>query len=1169
MANINEILARAAALRNETALNSIDPERAGGIMYDTLVALNELWLQQGAALVISKIYASVAAMNADTSPVSDLTGKPIRSGMIVVIASSDSDNGSVYRYNGPDSPSWSLVGKIGNLEPVDSLDSDSTQLPLAARQGKVLDEKISQLGQKFGEDIAVPLTIEQGTIDSATGQDSSSTLRLRNNGFIDADKLHIIATNGDVYIYGYQQDGTYIGAGGSWQTGDIMAEIAGAQKYRLSFKRTNGASLTPADFYTLGISVMLPNNGVVVQLVPQSLTEEEKTTARTNIGAASAEDVNVMGQEADTFFPQLSLRITPDICSNSGYIKSNGDIAQQANYGHSDPIAVQKGQSIVISGVGTAIPYFAYCTQDGTFIRASVVSTGISSVYKITFSADGYVQLNGRVVPTQDGEVASGFIYDGLTLEDAEYLFKVNVFKYVSSRGTAFTPSANNVKVTLGEVFLYDVISGSLLSITDSTERTLDALNRYLVYNGGNIYVRGASSSFIEKGDVVLLYFDATTLDIECGVLYPSYIKYNLTNSIEKTHIKFVATRGTVYNLLASSLEVTLGTLFVYKGSSVLSIPDSTKYTLSERGRYLVVTNSNTIAIRPSGAQIQQDDIVLLYYDDNSANKDAVGGLLYPDYIKWKQSAFVSEVFNDNVKKYVSTRGALYIKNTDNVKVTLNTLFVYDVDKDSATTISDNTEYTLRDSARYLVLQANNTIATRAASLQVLSTDFILLYYDDNQASLDIKGGALYADYIKSQIGNVEENNKVLPSNLGQINCIRKAYQMATFKWTPKIANMIPYNNGTFPASQQEGMIYSSVKEYSQFVFEDVSLETFMTAVNNQRSVLYTENVSAANSRSAIGRIYKGTNCAAYYGSVCSGLLIFAYGLPRNVTTFEFRYWDKMEVIKDQTPYGLEIGDAVWQTGHIQLVTGITKDKYGFITDIEIVENAAATTKIKHYSVNALQNYITTYDCVLLRYKELYANRSYTPLTDFVAVMDETKGTYNYNNDLCPNYGDKSNYNEGDEVVLNLRTDYASAGFTTLEVYKGDTLLISRAISGQDEILSGLEYGDYKARIIGSSNSEYCHFKVVNSVVTRSNDSFTFSSANATPLYYEFCDIAGERDHDAGQNGLTTKQFTSEEISAGQATPSGNVVPSASFPYLKVHFATDYGRVIKIINWYD
>ena len=150
MVNIYEILQRAASLKEETVLNSISPERAGGIMYDTLLALNDLWLQQGSALVISKIYASVAAMEADTAPVSDLTGKPLRPGQIVVIASSDSDNGSVYRYNGTDAPSWSLVGAIGNLTPVDSLDSDSTQLPLAAHQGKVLDGKISQLGQKVG-----------------------------------------------------------------------------------------------------------------------------------------------------------------------------------------------------------------------------------------------------------------------------------------------------------------------------------------------------------------------------------------------------------------------------------------------------------------------------------------------------------------------------------------------------------------------------------------------------------------------------------------------------------------------------------------------------------------------------------------------------------------------------------------------------------------------------------------------------------------------------------------------------------------------------------------------------------------------------------------------------------------------------------------------------------
>lgn len=187
MANINEILARAAALRDETALNSISPERAGGIMYDTLIVLNELWLQQGAALVISKIYASVDAMEADTAPVSDISGKPLRPGQIVVIASEDEDNGSVYRYNGTDSPSWSLVGNIGNLEPVDSLDSDSTQLPLAAHQGKVLDEKISQLGQDY--------SATTGSIFKLTEIEYTTGGYIKNNGaVVDVDDVRSSAS---------------------------------------------------------------------------------------------------------------------------------------------------------------------------------------------------------------------------------------------------------------------------------------------------------------------------------------------------------------------------------------------------------------------------------------------------------------------------------------------------------------------------------------------------------------------------------------------------------------------------------------------------------------------------------------------------------------------------------------------------------------------------------------------------------------------------------------------------------------------------------------------------------------------------------------------------------------------------------------------------------------
>ena len=125
MPNILDILARAQSLMNETALNSITPPRAGGIMYDTLLVLNQMQLE-GASLLISKVYASVSAMEADTTPTSDLTGRALKPGQLVVIVTSDtssSDMGSEYRYNGPGS--WTYVGKVGGL-PLDTVPTQSS-----------------------------------------------------------------------------------------------------------------------------------------------------------------------------------------------------------------------------------------------------------------------------------------------------------------------------------------------------------------------------------------------------------------------------------------------------------------------------------------------------------------------------------------------------------------------------------------------------------------------------------------------------------------------------------------------------------------------------------------------------------------------------------------------------------------------------------------------------------------------------------------------------------------------------------------------------------------------------------------------------------------------------------------------------------------------------------
>lgn len=120
--NIYDIINRAESLRKETALNAISPERAGGIMSDTLKYLNDFQIQTG-SMGLDKVYGSTVAMNADDSPVSDLTGRPLKAGQLAVIVPADDtspDAGKVYRF---DDPGWTYVTKVGNsIYPSENID---------------------------------------------------------------------------------------------------------------------------------------------------------------------------------------------------------------------------------------------------------------------------------------------------------------------------------------------------------------------------------------------------------------------------------------------------------------------------------------------------------------------------------------------------------------------------------------------------------------------------------------------------------------------------------------------------------------------------------------------------------------------------------------------------------------------------------------------------------------------------------------------------------------------------------------------------------------------------------------------------------------------------------------------------------------------------------------
>ena len=162
------------------------------------------------------------------------------------------------------------------------------------------------------------------------------------------------------------------------------------------------------------------------------------------------------------------------------------------------------------------------------------------------------------------------------------------------------------------------------------------------------------------------------------------------------------------------------------------------------------------------------------------------------------------------------------------------------------------------------------------------------------------------------------------------------------------------------------GIPYSEVNEYDKFVGSHVSLRTFLTAVKNKHSVLYTERIRDINAATNPGTTkygfnYHGTLAAqgTFYGTVCSGLVAYLMGknnicLADNYNTiYNSNIYAKNGVndyitIKNEGNFVAssidELWDIIqpldlwWSTGHNAIVTNVYKDIYGATQIIEVAE---------------------------------------------------------------------------------------------------------------------------------------------------------------------------------------------------------------------------------------
>ena len=402
--------------------------------------------------------------------------------------------------------------------------------------------------------------------------------------------------------------------------------------------------------------------------------------------------------------------------------------------------------------------------------------------------------------------------------------------------------------------------------------------------------------------------------------------------------------------------------------------------------------------------------------------------------------------------------------------------------------------------------------------------------------------------------------------SIGAWNAVRKAHQMTDLQIIPA-TNFLsnpsakkPYEAG----KRYSGVVYSSAKETNTFVGDDVSIHTFMTALHNPRSVFYTEHLDEPP--------YHGKNGRAYYGTVCSGLITYALGIKVTQRSSDIPTADYFELIENQSAKGLRIADLVCKNGHPRLVTDIKRGPGGKIEAIEI--SYAANSGCRRFTLsgeNAFNKWLKKNGFQIYRYKYLYKNTSYKPANNFVAVDGENLVPFEYNDVICANRGDKSCYVAGDDVILNVFGEGDK-----VEIYKDSKLfkIINLNQNDANVTLKSYPYGDYSARVIkGKKKSDYTYWKIidVNVTIDKEKNRIIFSSRNATPVYYEFCSIGGGRP--TNKNRVFAAELTEEEKNNGYVTVDAPQKPTkkkAGWPYVKVHFECDYGRVINNpLNWYE
>ena len=405
----------------------------------------------------------------------------------------------------------------------------------------------------------------------------------------------------------------------------------------------------------------------------------------------------------------------------------------------------------------------------------------------------------------------------------------------------------------------------------------------------------------------------------------------------------------------------------------------------------------------------------------------------------------------------------------------------------------------------------------------------------------------------KTYLSEMEDTHDI-PENIGVYNVIRRAYQMTTIQFTP-LATLPNQSEDMEAGTQYTGVPYSSTRVEQLYVPNAVSIETFMTAMQNPNSYLYTRVSTAPNSKT-------------YYGAVCSTMVAYCYGIDNVIpTTLSFNSYPGFDVLPDnaQNPQGLKLGDMLNDPGnHIVIVTDIIRDKRGSVKEFQVAEAWIPLCRTRRYTPAQMQS--KYFDTGYVAHRYAYVDMiPFTP-SQWVNVLSSDPVNPQWNHTIMPRRGDYANWRYGEDVEFDINndgnyTDYVVINLTTeQQAYTG---AVASLIS-----LSGVPAGKYEIYLTdGVNNSDPAYFTVQNPQITYTAD----GNGNVVVSWdaYSFGEAASfiwvtNRPGHAGHNA--TRAFhilTSEEktLRSCTVTPPEDASESATDGVwgMRMMFKTEYG----------